>query len=68
MFTAWPKPRQGADGAARLTAARLRGFTVTGRRQPVGALELVRGDHAAFAEPAISSLSSSAVQRQALAK
>ena len=34
----------------------------------VGALELVRGDNAAFAEPAISSLSSSAVQRQALAK
>jgi hypothetical protein len=34
----------------------------------LGPLELVRGDHAAFAEPAISSLSSSAVQRQALAK
>jgi hypothetical protein len=34
----------------------------------VGALELVRGDHAAFAEPAISGLSSSAVQRQVLAK
>ena len=34
----------------------------------VGALELVRGDHAAFAEPAISGPSSSAVQRQVLAK
>ena len=34
----------------------------------VGALELVRGDHAAFAEPAISGLSSGAVQRQVLAK
>jgi hypothetical protein len=34
----------------------------------VGAVELVRGDHAAFGEPAISSLSFSAVQRQVLAK
>jgi hypothetical protein len=41
---------------------------VDGADSAVGALELVRGDHAAFAEPAISSLSSSAVQRQVLAK
>ena len=41
---------------------------VDGVDSTVGALELVRGDHAAFAEPAISSLSSSAVQRPALAK
>jgi len=34
----------------------------------VGALELVRDDHAAFAEPVNSGPSSSAVQRQVLAK
>jgi hypothetical protein len=34
----------------------------------VGALELVRGDHAAFGEPAASSLSSSAAQRQVVSK
>ena len=41
---------------------------VDGVGSNVGALELVRGDHAAFAEPAISGLSSSAVQRQVVAK
>ena len=41
---------------------------VDGVDSNVGALELVRGDHAAFAEPANSGLSSSAVQRQVLAK
>jgi hypothetical protein len=42
---------------------------VDGLGSNVGALELVRGDHAAFAEPvAISSLSSSAAQRQVFAK
>ena len=40
---------------------------VDGVDSTVGALELVRGDHAAFAE-ANSGLSSSAVQRQVLAK
>jgi hypothetical protein len=34
----------------------------------VGTLELVRGDHAAFAGPAIASLSSTVVQRQAAGK
>jgi DMSO reductase anchor subunit len=34
----------------------------------VGALELVRGGHAAFAGPAIASLSSTVVQRQAAGK
>ena len=41
---------------------------VDGVGSNVGALELVRGDHAVFGEPAISSLSSSAVQRQVIAK
>jgi hypothetical protein len=41
---------------------------VDGVDSNVGALELVRGDHAAFAEPANSGLSSSAVQPQVLAK
>lgn len=41
---------------------------VDGVDSKVGALELVRGDHAAFAEPAISGLSASAVQRQVIAK
>jgi hypothetical protein len=36
----------------------------TGVEGKVGAVELVRDDHAAFADPAISSLSSSAAQRQ----
>jgi hypothetical protein len=40
----------------------------TGADNKVGALELVRGDHAAFAEPAVSSLSSTATQRQATGK
>ena len=34
----------------------------------VGALELVRGDHAVFAEPAVSSLSSGTMRRQAVGK
>lgn len=34
----------------------------------VGALELVRGDHAAFAEPAVSSLSSGAMRPQTVGK
>jgi hypothetical protein len=34
----------------------------------VGALELVRGDHAAFGEPVVSGLSNSTVQRQVAAK
>jgi hypothetical protein len=42
--------------------------TMDGVGSTVGALELVRGDHAAFGEPAIASLSSSAVQRQVVAK
>ena len=41
---------------------------VDGVGSNVGALELVRGDHAAFAEQAISGLSSGAVQRQVVAK
>jgi hypothetical protein len=39
-----------------------------GAGSSVGALELVRGDHAAFGEPAISGLSSGALQRQVVAK
>jgi hypothetical protein len=39
-----------------------------GVNSKVGALELVRGDHAAFAGPAIASLSSAAVPRQAAGK
>ena len=34
----------------------------------IGAVELVRGDHAAFAEPVISGLSAAAVQRHVIAK
>jgi hypothetical protein len=41
---------------------------VDGVYNKVGALELVRGDHAAFAGPAIASLSSTAVPRQATGK
>jgi hypothetical protein len=41
---------------------------VDGVDNKVGALELVRGDHAAFAEPTASSLSASAVQSQVIAK
>jgi hypothetical protein len=41
---------------------------VDGVEGKVGAVELVRGDHAAFADPAISSLSSTAAQRQVFAK
>jgi hypothetical protein len=41
---------------------------VDGVDSKVGALELVRGDHAAFAEPVISSLSAGAVQRHVIAK
>jgi hypothetical protein len=41
---------------------------VDGVGSNVSALELVRGDHAAFGESAISSPSSGAVQRQVVAK
>jgi len=41
---------------------------VDGVDNKVGALELVRGDHAAFAEPSTSGLSASAAQRQVIAK
>jgi hypothetical protein len=41
---------------------------VNGFDRSIGAVELVRGDHAAFAQPTSSSLPSSAVQRQRFAK
>jgi hypothetical protein len=41
---------------------------VDGVDNQVGTLELVRGDHAAFAGPAIASLSSTVVQRQGAGK
>lgn len=41
---------------------------VNGADSSIGAVELVRGDHAAFAQPTNSSLSSSTVRRQLLAK
>jgi hypothetical protein len=39
-----------------------------GVNSAVGAPELVRGDHAAFAEPAVSTLSSGGLQRRAAGK
>ena len=39
-----------------------------GVNSAVGAPELVRGDHAAFAEPAVSALSSGGLQRRAAGK
>ncbi len=41
---------------------------VDGVDNRVGVLEVVRGDHAAFAEPTISSLSSGAGQHRVVAK